>query len=54
MKQEYQKEGKENQKKQSSIKVSSNINEGIRAVCFFLRKDFASTESTKTHISKQK
>ena len=49
MKQEYQKEGKESQKKQSSIKVSSNIDEGIRAVLFF-----ASTESTKTHISEQK
>ena len=33
---------------------SSNINEGIRAVLFLLRKYFTRTKSTKTHISKQK
>ena len=33
---------------------SSNVNEGIRAVLTFLRKDFTRTKSTKTHISKQK
>ena len=34
--------------------VSSNINEGIKAVLFFKRKDFTRTKSTKTHISEQK
>ena len=33
---------------------SSNINEGIRAVLLFKRKDFTRTKSTKTHISEQK
>ena len=33
---------------------SSNINEGIKAVLFFKRKDFTRTKSTKTHISEQK
>ena len=33
---------------------SSNVNEGIKAVLFFKRKDFTRTKSTKTHISKQK
>ena len=38
--------------------VSSNVNEGIRAVLnhffFFLREDFTCTKSIKTHISEQK
>ena len=34
--------------------ISSNINEGIKAVLFFKRKDFTQTKSTKTHISEQK
>ena len=33
---------------------SSNINEGKKAVLFFLRKDFTRTKSIKTHISEQK
>ena len=33
---------------------SSNINEGIRAVLFFKRKDFTLTKSIKTHISEQR
>ena len=33
---------------------SSNIDEGIRAVLFFKRKDFTLTKSTKTHISEQR
>ena len=35
-------------------RISSNKNEGIRAVLFLLRKDFTCTKSTKTHISEQK
>ena len=38
----------------SFIQNSSNINEGIKAVLFFKRKDFTRTKSTTTHISKQK
>ena len=34
--------------------TSSNINEGIKAVLFFKRKDFTHTQSTTTHISEQK
>ena len=34
--------------------VSSNINEGIKAVIFFKRKDFTHSKSTTTHISEQK
>ena len=34
--------------------VSSNINEGIRAVLFFKQKDFTRTKITKTHVSEQK
>ena len=38
--------------------VSSNVNEGIRAVLnhfyLFLREDFTCTKSIKTHISEQK
>ena len=33
---------------------STNINEGIKEVLFFKRKDFIRTKSTKMHISKQK
>ena len=33
---------------------SSNINEGLKAVLFFKRKDFTRTESTTTHITEQK
>ena len=33
---------------------SSNINEGIKAVLSFKRKDFTRTKSTKTQISEQK
>ena len=35
-------------------KISSNINEGIKAVLFFKRKDFTRTKSTKAHVSEQK
>ena len=40
--------------KQVLLFTSSNINEGIRAALFLLRKDFIRTKSTKTHISEQK
>ena len=33
--------------------ISSNINEGIKAVLFFKRKDFTRTKSTKSTKSKQ-
>ena len=49
---------KKNEQKPSITKnpdgTSSNINEGIKAVLFFKRKDFTRTKCTKTHISKQK
>ena len=34
--------------------ASSNVNESIRTVFTFLRKDFTHTKSTKTHASEQK
>ena len=42
------------QNKDNIVLFSSNINEGIRAVLFFKRKDFTRTKSTKTYISEQK
>ena len=33
---------------------SSNINEGMKAFLFLLRKDFTRKKSTKTHINEQK
>ena len=32
----------------NEINFSSNLNEGIKAVLFFLRKDFTHTKSTKS------